>query len=121
MSKTSKLNIDNTPETDEEMEKMIDKASKTSKSKPVVEEREPRFCECECGGFVVGKKARFKVGHDAKLKGELLRLAREGDAQAVERLQKLGWSHFLVDTKATRRQAAKAMQAAEKAEAAKAA
>lgn len=74
-------------------------------SAPKVETKEPRPCECQCGGFVVGKKARFKVGHDAKLKGALLKYARGGSSVAIAELDRLGWAHFLVETKATRRAA----------------
>lgn len=47
-------------------------------------------CECGCGGATKG--GRFLPGHDAKLKKELLALARSGKKRALKRLQKLGWS-----------------------------
>jgi hypothetical protein len=48
----------------------------------------PRLCECGCGAPV---RRRFLPGHDAILKGRLLRAAREGDAARAE-LARLGWS-----------------------------
>lgn len=75
---------------------------------------EPRRCLCGCDS-VVGKKARFVVGHDARLKGELVRLSRAGSEGARETLAELGWSHFDTPTKAMlrreQREAAKAATA----------
>jgi hypothetical protein len=53
-----------------------------------------RTCECECGE-TVGPKARFRPGHDAKLKSRLVDLARAGDADAISRLTSLGWAKFI--------------------------
>jgi hypothetical protein len=52
-------------------------------------------CLCGCGGTPKGDKARFVVGHDAKLKGRLLNEASGGDGKAFARLKELGWeSHW---------------------------
>jgi hypothetical protein len=55
-----------------------------------------RTCQCGCGKTT---KNRFAPGHDAKLKGQLLRLARFGNdaerAAATRELESLGWAHFL--------------------------
>jgi hypothetical protein len=72
---------------------------------------EPRRCLCGCNA-IVSKKARFKVGHDAALKGELVKLSRAGNVGAKATLAELGWSHFDVPTKSMirkqEREAAKA-------------
>jgi hypothetical protein len=47
-----------------------------------VEEAETRTCECGCNTPVVGKKARFAVGHDTKLKSALLAHFDSGDEGA---------------------------------------
>ena len=52
---------------------------------------EPRLCGCGCGTPVVGKKARFLTGHDAKLKGRLLAAFDAGDASAGATLVANGW------------------------------
>lgn len=59
--------------------------------------REP--CLCGCGETPKGKKARFIPGHDAQLKASLYRTIRgldedvtaEAQAEAVHRLDELGW------------------------------
>lgn len=57
-----------------------------------------RVCGCGCGAQV-GPKARFRPGHDAKLKSRLVALARHGDSHqallAREQLEALGWDHFI--------------------------
>ena len=53
-------------------------------------------CLCGCGGLP--KRGRFLPGHDAKLKGALLRRARHGDSSALAELRQLGWDHFLKAT-----------------------
>lgn len=68
-----------------------------------------RVCECECGE-PVSPTARFRPGHDAKLKSRLLGEARRqcrclmsGDAhletcsadRARKQLRELGWDHFI--------------------------
>lgn len=51
--------------------------------------RPGRDCECGCGGQTRG--GRFQPGHDAKLKGSLLRRAAGGDTAATEELRRRGW------------------------------
>jgi len=51
---------------------------------------EPKRCECGCG-TVVGKRSRFAVGHDMKLKARLLTRYDEGDAEAGAELIRRGW------------------------------
>jgi hypothetical protein len=64
------------------------------------------MCRCGCGGWTRG--GRFLPGHDARLKGQLLRAARGldnsvyGRDEAVDALARLGWSHFLLRGGATR-------------------
>jgi hypothetical protein len=76
-----------------------------------------RRCECGCGAEIFGKKARFKTGHDAKLKSALLAEARAGNSEAVERLSELGWSHFLVERKSDIAKAEREAKKAAKADA----
>lgn len=57
-------------------------------------------CQCGCGG--VTKGGRFRPGHDAKLKGMLLRRIVQGDDAALEELRQLGWEHFATKALATR-------------------
>jgi Protein of unknown function (DUF429) len=49
----------------------------------------PRLCECGCGGPV---RRRFLPGHDTKLRSQLLRDLRAGEAASRE-LARLGWLH----------------------------
>jgi hypothetical protein len=51
-------------------------------------------CLCGCGGRTKG--GRFLPGHDAKLKKALMADALAGKKRAVNKLEKLGWSRFLV-------------------------
>lgn len=57
-----------------------------------------RPCLCGCGE-TVSPTARFRPGHDAKLKSRLLKIARDpdhaGQQKAIERLQGLGWAQFI--------------------------
>ncbi len=79
---------------------------------------EIRLCLCgECGKAVIGKKARFVTGHDAKLKARLLAEARNDSdlgrkQMAVQDLEELGWSHFNKPTAAMVRKAERAAKAA---------
>jgi len=50
-----------------------------------------RLCECGCGRPA---RRRFLPGHDARLRGRLIREARAGDT-AREHLARLGWSRLL--------------------------
>ena len=62
-------------------------------------------CLCGCGTAVAN---RFKAGHDAKLKSQLVNSALQGDdPEAVARLAELGWSQFL--DKAKQRKARQAL------------
>lgn len=61
-----------------------------------VKTQEPRRCECGCGALTSG--ARFRQGHDAKLKSTLIKAALAGSQRSISKLEKLGWSKFL-DTK----------------------
>ncbi len=53
-----------------------------------------RRCLCECGEEV-SATARFRPGHDAKLKSRLLKKARAGSIEARLELHALGWGHFI--------------------------
>lgn len=57
-----------------------------------------RRCLCGCGEEV-SPTARFRPGHDAKLKSRLVADAREGINPTADlarrRLEELGWSHFI--------------------------
>ncbi len=56
-----------------------------------VKQAEPRECECGCGTVVLGKKARFAVGHDMRAKSQLLARFDAGDRTAGEELVNRGW------------------------------
>lgn len=92
-------NVDNGKEN-----KMVEKKNSTStKTKP---ENGLNKCGCGCGQMV---KNRFAMGHDARLKGQLLRIVywtkptaeipkKPTDAQvgkAVERMHDEGWGYML--------------------------
>lgn len=70
--------------------------SRSTKASPAVSRpapvHGPALCQCGCGGAV---RRRFLPGHDAKLKGTLLRAARGGDSSARDELVRLGWGRFL--------------------------
>lgn len=51
-----------------------------------------RKCHCGCGSSV---KRRFLPGHDAKLKGRLVREARSGSDAAKQQLEEYGWTKFI--------------------------
>ena len=64
-------------------------------------------CLCGCGAQVAN---RFKQGHDAKLKSQLIHSALQGDEpEAEQRLEELGWTKFL--DKARKNRARKALPA----------
>ena len=49
-------------------------------------------CACGCGQSVLRKKSTYRVGHDAKHKGMLIRRVREiADAEAAQLLIAKGW------------------------------
>jgi hypothetical protein len=77
-----------------------------------------RLCKCGCGGTPVGKTARFIPGHDGRLKGRLLKEARNENeeiaAHAVEQLRSFGWLHFLVATAKMKKKQAAAARRLEK-------
>jgi hypothetical protein len=50
-----------------------------------------RLCECGCGAAV---RRRFLPGHDARLRGRLVREARAGDLAHAE-LARLGWLRYI--------------------------
>lgn len=52
-------------------------------------------CLCGCGAKPKKAGSRFMPGHDGRLKGDLLALARAGDRRAEARLEALGWGKFL--------------------------
>jgi hypothetical protein len=53
------------------------------------------LCLCGCGERPRKKGSRFMPGHDGRLKGDLIWLARSGDKTALIRLDKLGWGNFI--------------------------
>jgi hypothetical protein len=55
--------------------------------------KQPQDCGCGCGGKTGG--GRFLPGHDAKLKGRLIREARDGNKPAVKALKDLGWEKYV--------------------------
>jgi hypothetical protein len=67
-------------------------------------------CECGCGAVVRGK-ARFQMGHDAKLKSRLVAEGLAGGEGAAAELSRLGWGSFL--EAAVARKLAKAARKAE--------
>ncbi len=54
-----------------------------------------KFPLCQCGCGEPTKGGRFKPGHDAKLKRDLLLKANAGGKRAIKKLEQLGWSKFL--------------------------
>ena len=92
-------------EEDTTMAKRNGTTSGAVEQEQTVETPEPRLCECGCGTPVTGKKARFAVGHDAKLKGRLLAAFDAGDASAGATLVANGWKSE-VDLAARRESAA---------------
>lgn len=71
----------------------------------------PHACECGCGTMVTSK-ARFVVGHDAKLKSQLINTALGSDKAAANaaqaRIQKLGWTAHLEASRTSRTKKAEA-------------
>lgn len=69
-------------------------AKKDTAAKP---KRSPQACGCQCGSETKG--GRFLPGHDARLKGVLLKQLREGDARgraaAEKQLRAAGWDKFI--------------------------
>ena len=65
-------------------------------------------CGCGCGELVT---RRFKPGHDARLKGEMLRAYRSGDPVDKQRAQLIandnGWERYLTDQPAKATKVAK--------------
>ena len=57
--------------------------------------KEPRACECGCGGSPKGARAKFLPGHDAKLKNSLIDAAIKGGKRAIIKLEKFGWTSHL--------------------------
>lgn len=52
-----------------------------------------KSCLCGCGSVTKGGK--FAPGHDARLKGRLIRAHRSGDTTAQQQLVELGWGRFI--------------------------
>ncbi len=52
----------------------------------------PNPCGCGCGGFTKTSRAEFVTGHDAVLKGRLLRQYDGGDTGAGRTLVARGWA-----------------------------
>jgi hypothetical protein len=50
-------------------------------------------CLCGCNGYP--KKGRFLSGHDSRLKSRLIKAARGGSEEALEKLQELNWAKFI--------------------------
>ncbi len=76
-----------------------------------------RYCLCGCQLPVIGKKARFVTGHDAKLKSVKIKQARDESNQTLQQhakqdLADLGWSHFDKPSAAMVRKAERAAKAA---------
>lgn len=69
-----------------------------TKTKP---KKDPQPCLCGCGETTGG--GRFRPGHDAKLKGQLLRQMRDGSKtadyrlRAIASLEEMGWGRFVRD------------------------
>jgi hypothetical protein len=51
-----------------------------------------RKCGCGCGEPVARS---FKPGHDARLKGRLVREARNGSEEAKQNLRDWGWERYI--------------------------
>jgi GH24 family phage-related lysozyme (muramidase) len=63
-------------------------------------------CLCGCGGAVVSK-ARFLMGHDAKLKSQLIHAVLDGKGngaakKAEAEITRLGWVAFLDKSRGSR-------------------
>lgn len=63
------------------------------------------MCLCGCAGRPKKKSSRFLPGHDGRLKGDLMQLARSGNQWAVAKLDSFGWLKFLTPTAAERARA----------------
>jgi hypothetical protein len=57
-------------------------------------------CGCGCGEHV---RRRYRPGHDARHKEDLIRAALSGQVEAETRLVELGWSNFLENRRAAGR------------------
>lgn len=75
--------------------------------------KEPQDCGCGCGGKTGGGK--FLPGHDAKLKGRLIREAREGNKKAIASLKDLGWAKYIPAVEPKAKKTKKGEPAAEQA------
>lgn len=69
-----------------------------AETKATPKRKTPQQCLCGCGSLTGG--GRFRPGHDAKLKGALIKQIRDDNAKASERtmarakLEELGWGKF---------------------------
>jgi len=84
---------------DEGFRQVADRVGSAKPAKPN-ETKVQRECACGCGETTRG--GRFKPGHDARLRGQLLKGHDAGDATATEALIEHGWftAHDLDDRKA---------------------
>ena len=62
-------------------------------SKEAKNQSEAPQCECGCGEPTNG--GRFRPGHDAKLKSQLIAEALGSSKRAATKLEALGWTRFL--------------------------
>lgn len=81
--------------------------TKTRKTATVKAKATDHKCFCGCGG-VITSKARFLMGHDAKLKSRLIGEAIAGSRKSEAEIAKLGWTAFLVKSRNNRAAKAKA-------------
>jgi hypothetical protein len=58
---------------------------------PVEVEKDVKLCECGCGD-AVSLKSRFRPGHDARHRGNLLRRFDAGEEAAAVELMNRGWA-----------------------------
>ncbi len=72
----------------------IEKASKDATAKRAIKAQAvvPNPCGCGCGGFTKTSRAEFVTGHDAVLKGRLLKRYDGGDTEAGRTLVARGWA-----------------------------
>ncbi len=66
-----------------------DEAATPAKGRTPKHSKVERECECGCGALTTN---HFKPGHDQKLRGQLLKAARQGEAEARAELLRRGWA-----------------------------
>jgi len=86
-----------TPTESQMLEALASGEEKMQKKQAVKKKKQPVPCGCGCGGMTGGGK--FLPGHDAKLKGRLIRQCREGTEvqkkKARAMLEELGWAKYI--------------------------